>query len=111
MMLELTNGGRCVSGEDAVTFFESVPDLLDDAVKTEVFRINYERALNRLRYEVRKSVPIAPKIQKQRFTSYSCGQCGGGLEPGVDNYCPHCGRKIVDWTKIFTGSVKCKEAT
>lgn len=97
-MLDLTMGGRTISGEDAVRFFESVPDMLDEEVKTEEFCNEYEWALNRLRFEVRQSVPISPRVNKGRFESYSCGHCGFCLDRVTNKYCPHCGRAI-DWRK------------
>lgn len=95
-MLDLTMGGQAVGGEAAVHFLEALPDMLDNAVKTEDFCNEYERVLNRVRFEVRKSVPTPPKVTKGRFTSYSCGQCGFCLDAGVDRFCPDCGR-AVNW--------------
>ena len=96
-MLELTNGGRCISGPDAIAFFERLGDAIDDDVKTPEFCDEYEHALNRLRHEVRKSIPIPVKALKTRYTTYSCGQCGRGADAGY-NFCPECGRRI-GWTK------------
>lgn len=97
-MLELTNGGRCVSGLDAVEFFETLPDSIDDDLKDEVFCNEYEYALNRLRYEVSKSIPILPKVLKAYSKGhkdfYSCGACGFSLRMEIDKYCPNCGRAI-----------------
>ena len=58
MMLELTDGGRCMSGMDAIEFFERLDDVLDEDVKTEQFCDEFTWALNRLRVEVRKSISI-----------------------------------------------------
>ena len=93
MMLELTDGGRCMSGMDAIEFFERLDDVLDEDVKTEQFCDELTWALNRLRVDVRQSIPIEPKKIKVRYTSYSCGQCGHGLSV-TDKYCPECGRSI-----------------
>ena len=93
MMLELTDGGRCMSGMDAIEFFERLDDVLDEDVKTEQFCDEFTWALNRLRVEVRKSIPIEPKKMTGRFTSYSCGQCGHGLSV-TDKFCSKCGRWI-----------------
>lgn len=95
-MLDLTMGGRCISGIDAIAFFESLPDSIPDEVKTEEFCRDYEYALNRLKCEVRKSIPIAPKTNQGKFTDYSCGQCGHVLDPN-DKYCPNCGRRRKRW--------------
>lgn len=92
-MLELTDGGRCMSCTDAIEFFERLDDVLDDSVKTEEFCDEFTWALNRFRVEVRRSIQIEPKKIKARFTSYSCGQCGHGV--AVQNkFCPECGRRI-----------------
>lgn len=96
-MLDLTMGGRAVSGLDAIQFFEALPGVFPNEVKTAAFCDEYEYALNRLRFEVRKSIPAAPEACKGKFTTYSCGQCGGVVSYGTDKYCSHCGRKI-DWS-------------
>lgn len=96
-MLDLTMGGRTLSGEKAVEFFEMLPDMLPEEIKTEEFCNEYEYSLNRLRFEVRKSVPIKPKIRRGRlFDDYSCGKCGNIVHEETDKYCHKCGRAI-DW--------------
>lgn len=92
-MLDLTQVGRMVSGLDAIEFMESLPDMFDEDVRTKDFCDEFEWALNRFRYEIRKSIPIPVRAQKVRFTSYSCGQCGHVAGPG-DNYCRQCGRAM-----------------
>lgn len=82
-----------MSGLDAIKFMEGLADMFDEDVRTEDFCDEFEYALNRFRYEVRKSVAVPVKITKLRFTTYSCGQCGHGVRPG-DVYCSQCGRKI-----------------
>lgn len=90
--------GVCMSGIDAVEFLEMLPDNIPDEVKDDEFCDEYERMLNRVRYEVRQSVPIAPRVTEpiargyRRY--YSCGQCAHGVRPGLDTFCPKCGRKI-----------------
>lgn len=102
-MLDLTDGGRCVSGIDAIDFFERLAaseDIIEDA-KTEEFCNEYEWSLNRLRCEVRKSVPVPPKVIKAKYRGhddfYSCGNCGfslSGANAALYKYCPNCGRAI-----------------
>lgn len=97
-MLELTVGGRCMSGVETVEFFERLVDSIDEELRTEEFCEEYTRALNRVRCEVRKSVPVKPKKYKGNFTTYTCGQCGSGVRGDIDiGYCPRCGRAI-DWS-------------
>lgn len=93
-MLEMTDGGRCMSGVEAVEFFERLADSIDEELKTEEFCEEYTRALNRVRYEVRKSVPMKPKKHKGTFTYHTCGQCGSGVRGDVHKHCPECGREI-----------------
>lgn len=104
MSLDLTMGGRCISGEESVRFFESVLEMLPDKIKTDYFCNRYEYSLNRLRYLVRKDVPIAVKEFKGNFTSYSCGQCGAVCDV-LDCFCGKCGRKI-DWKHISWRQIK-----
>lgn len=92
--LELTMGGRTVSSEEAIRFFGSVLELLDDPIKTEDFRNQYEYALNRLRYLARLDIPATPKEDKGRFTTCNCGRCGFCLDRGIDKFCPHCGQRV-----------------
>lgn len=97
-MLEMTNNGRCASGIKAIEFFEMLPDSIDDDLKTEEFCDEYEDALNRLRCEVAKSVPIQPRVTKayaKRHKDFiNCGACGFSLDLTNYKYCPNCGRAI-----------------
>ena len=99
-MLELTCGGRTIGGLDAIAFFEALPDCINDEAKTESFCMEYEWALNRLRYEVSKSVVIPPKrLGGKRLTYYTCGKCGHVLLSVNADYCHNCGRAI-DWHNV-----------
>ena len=86
--------------EDALEFFELyLPDSLPENIKTEEFCDDYQRELNRLKYESLKHLPIKPKIEKlKRFDYHSCGGCGRVLSVN-DKYCPACGTKI-KWETI-----------
>lgn len=96
MSLELT--GMCMSGTDAVRFLEMLPDVIPEEAKTEDFCEEYERMLNRVRYEISRSVPVPPKHEwaKKRALGvlYSCGECGHGIRPDIYKRCPQCGRTI-----------------
>ena len=100
-MLELKNCGKAMGGEDAVKILESLPGMLSESMKTDVFCDEYECALNRLRYLVSRHVPIQPKVCKTRFTSYTCGACGYGLAWG-QKFCENCGR-AADWYVLRAG--------
>lgn len=99
-MLDLTNGGRCISGLDAIEFMERLADVFDEDVKTDEFCEEYERALNRFRYEIGKSVPVKPRRVPGRTAYYTCGQCGHGVSRCTDKFCGGCGRAI-DWKGVF----------
>lgn len=98
MSLELT--GACMSGTDAVKFLEFLPDVIPEEALTDEFCEEYERMLNRVRYEVSRSVPVPPKfeITKNRAlgTLYYCGECGHGLRTDIYKRCPRCGR-VIKW--------------
>ena len=83
-----------MSGIDAVEFLEMLPDNIPDDIKDDDFCDEYERMLNRVRFEVKKSVPVAPQKYTNRFTTYTCGQCGSSVRPDIYRYCPMCGREI-----------------
>lgn len=89
--------GLMMGGQDAVRFLEMYQDNFPDEIKTEEFCDEYERVLNRVRYEVDRSVPVQPKKQEARVKSYgtfySCGECGHGLRVEY-KHCPCCGRRI-----------------
>lgn len=101
-MLKIT--GIMMGGESAVEFLEMLPDNIPDEIKDDDFCDEYEQMLNRVRYEVRKSVPVAPKITEPTSTKYSrfynCGQCGFGIRADIYKHCPNCGRAIM-WKAIF----------
>lgn len=101
-MIEKT--GICMSGIDAVEFLEMLPDNIPDEIKDDDFCNEYERMLNRVRYEVRKSVPVVPNVTEpvsKKFSRfYTCGQCGYSLHPEIYKFCPCCGRAI-RWKAIF----------
>lgn len=94
-MLDLTAGGRACSGLEAIAFMERLADMLDEDVRTDEFCDEFECALNRFRYEIRKSIPVPVRTLKINFTTYSCGQCGAPVSPG-NVFCDKCGRAI-DW--------------
>ena len=96
--------GVCMSGVDAVEYLEMLPDNIHDEIKDDDFCEEYERMLNRVRFLVRQTIPVAPKITEpvargySRF--YSCGQCGFSVRPDIYQFCPCCGRAI-SWKAIF----------
>lgn len=84
-----------MSGPDAIEFMESLADVFNEDTKTEEFCDRYQRALNRFRYEIRKSIPVKAGKFGGRSTVYKCGACHNPVE-SQDNYCPRCGR-MIDW--------------
>lgn len=86
-----------MSGPDAIEFMEMLVDNIPDEIKDDDFCEEYERALNRFRCEIARSIPIKPKVSKAISRGYSdyysCGKCGHTLTV-TENYCPDCGRQI-----------------
>lgn len=64
-MLDLT--GKCCGGIEAIEFMESFADIMDEDVKTEEFCEEYEEALNRFRYEVKKNIGKKRKSLRQKI--------------------------------------------
>lgn len=95
-MLELT--GACCNGIKAIEFMESIPDAINKDAKTKEFCECFERALNRFRYEISKSIPVEThKIKRIHGSGYieTCGHCGNaGAGAPSAKYCPNCGRGI-----------------
>ena len=93
-MLDLQAGGLCMSGLDAIEFFEGLGDVINEDIKTEEFCLEMTEAINRLRFEVRKSIPCPVNEHKGKFTNYTCGKCGFGVKPDTNKFCPNCGVKM-----------------
>lgn len=97
-MLDLT--GPCCSGIEAIDFFESLADVFDEEIKTEEFCEEYDKSLNRFRYEVEKGIGTKKKIVKavqKGFHDFQyCGKCGSGASEPSWKYCPNCGTRYVE---------------
>lgn len=97
--------GIMMGGIDAIEWLEKFPDNIPDDIKDEDFCDEYERVLNRFRYEVSRSVPIIPKVDKAMTKGhsdyYNCGECGFGLRTDIYKHCPKCGRAI-KWSAVFS---------
>lgn len=96
-MLELT--GKCCGGIEAIEFMEGLADVIDEDTKTEDFCQEYEKALNRFRYEVAKGIGTKKKIIKAKNKGYHdfqyCGKCGFGTGEPSHKYCPNCGTRYL----------------
>ena len=96
-MLELT--GVCCGGLDAIEFMEMLPDVIPEECKTDDFCEEYERALNRFRYEVAKEIGRKKKtikaVKKSHKDLSSCGKCGAGANEPSWRYCPNCGTRYL----------------
>lgn len=97
-MLELT--GTCCSGIDAIEFMEMLPDVIDDECKTDEFCDDFEKALNRFRYEVAKGIGKKKKLIKAVHRGHHdlqyCGNCGFDANEPSWKYCPNCGTAYIN---------------
>lgn len=93
MSLELT--GMCMGGIDAIKCMEDEIAPLVEAQNDPTLEESFNRALNRFRYEIKKSVPVPVKELRGRRITRDCGNCGHVVDVGYE-YCPNCGRAI-DW--------------
>lgn len=57
-----------------------------------------ERVLRRMAYEFDKDIPVPRRYNKgkygKKYDTYSCGNCGAGVDEAVWSYCPVCGFRI-----------------
>ncbi|MBR2402174.1 MAG: hypothetical protein IKB01_05295 [Lachnospiraceae bacterium] len=87
----------CCSGKDAISFLESIIELIPPEKQDAAFREKYETSLNRVRYEISKAIGIAPRVLTARVSRYgkfySCGNCGASVSIHY-NCCHNCGRAI-----------------
>ena len=99
---------KCCSGKDALSFFESIIELVPPEKQDAAFLERYETSLNRVRYEVSKAIGIAPRVLTAKVSRYgkfySCGNCGASVSIHY-NCCHNCGRSILwDSPRCLTGN-------
>lgn len=96
-MLELT--GVCCSGTEAIEFMESLADVIDEDIRTDEFCEEYEKALNRFRYEVAKGIgrkkKVVKAVKKGLHDLQYCGKCGFSATEPSWKYCPNCGTAYI----------------
>lgn len=105
-MFDLT--GCCTSNEQAIKFFEMLPDSIPDEIKDDAFCEEYEAALNTFRFCAGRLNPVTPTyhkgIKSPMYDYYTCGVCGAGFPDIFPDYCCKCGRKVKwDSPKCLTG--------
>ena len=92
-MMQIT--GACIGGVEAVEFFEKFEDRIPDGEKEK-----YQRAMNRIRYEVAKGIGVKKRTIKAVRYWHSdkkvCGKCGFGADEACFHYCPNCGTAYLD---------------
>ena len=81
--------GPMVGCETAIMWVENLKDV-DTNIK--------ERVIRRMKYEFQKDIPVLPRFNKGRYghkyDSYSCGNCGAGIDAVLYKFCPNCGYAI-----------------
>lgn len=96
-MLEIT--GACCNGMEAIEFMEGLADVVDEDAKGDEFCEEYERALNRFRYEVAKGLGRKKNVARAVAKGYCdlkyCGKCGFTADEPSWSYCPNCGTKYI----------------
>ena len=95
--------GPCVSKERCLEILaEEIQNHLPKSKWGE-----YERAVNRVRYEFAKLNAVKPKLyraSRRQFDYWKCGNCGSGIREITMNYCPNCGFEIKwDGIRCLTG--------
>lgn len=96
--------GACISKQRAIEF---LTEEVQDHLPKEKW-IEYEKAVNRVRYEFDKLDEVKPilyKAQRKQYDYWKCGNCGAAIRDVTPNYCQNCGFKIKwDSPRCLTGS-------
>lgn len=96
--------GPCVSKQRAL---EVLTNEIQDHLPKEKWG-EYERTVNRVRYEFAKLDAVKPvlyKAQRRQYDYWKCGNCGAAIRDVTPNYCPNCGFEIEwDGIRCLTGT-------
>lgn len=83
------NYGTMIGCNDAIIWVKNLTGV-DNAIR--------DRVLARMAYEFDKSIPVKPTLHKgiygHKYDTYSCGNCGAGINEAFYQYCPNCGFAI-----------------
>lgn len=98
---------KCCSGKDAISFFESILELIPPEKQDAAFLEKYATSINRVRYEISKAIGVVPHVLIARVHRYgkfyNCGKCGASVSIHY-NFCHNCGRAILwDSPRCLTG--------
>lgn len=99
--------GACVSKERCI---EILTEEVQDHLPREKWE-DYERAVNRVRYEFSKVDGKKPRRNKGKYIAdwYTCSHCGSTVEVN-HNFCPNCGYILVwDGIRCLTDTQQEKE--
>lgn len=105
MSSQRSDHGICVSKERCLAILtEDIQDLLPEEKKTD-----YERAVNRVLYELDKMSGITPKVNKGKYVGswYTCTRCGRKVNIEY-NFCPNCGYQLL-WSHVRCMTVQKQE--
>lgn len=90
----------CCSGLRAIEFFEALPDIIPEEAKTPAFCLEYEHAMNRIRYECYKGIGRPRRINKAvkawHHDYKTCAVCGFNADEPHYHFCPNCGTAYMD---------------
>ena len=92
--MDFENHGVMVSTEEAIEILsERIPKSITP--QGVVFEENYNKAVRRAIYHMKKAVPVKPKHHKGRRAQFywTCAICGRGVDVN-DEFCRGCGTEI-----------------
>lgn len=91
---------QCMGGLDCIEFFEMLPDIIPEEAKSAQFCLDYEHAMNRLRYECYKGIGKPRKINKGvkawHHDYKTCSVCGANADEPGHKFCFNCGTRYLE---------------
>ena len=96
----ISESRQCMGGLECIEFFEMLPDIIPDDAKSPKFCLDYEHAMNRLRYECYKGIGKPRKINKGvkawHHDFKTCAVCGANADEPWHEFCPKCGTRYLE---------------
>lgn len=93
-MLDIREGSGTLGEIDTLELLERLIKRVDGVKE----KMDYERAMNRVKLSLLKGIPAIPRrvksLRGSLYDTYNCGRCGSIVTSAGAEYCWQCGQKI-----------------